>query len=95
MENSNLRGAASYAMGKFGPQPAEGELNDLVDQLLTIPTRVDELLKSSCKAAAVKSLIRVKPHYPEVEVIDLHGSTRCGSSRIRDCYCVCTNVMHV
>jgi hypothetical protein len=49
--------------------PAEGEeAKSIVDHLVETPDRLLTLLKVTSLAAATDALVRVKSHYPDVDV---------------------------
>jgi hypothetical protein len=49
--------------------PAEGEeAKSIVDRLVETPDRLLTLLKATILAAAIDALVRVKSHYPDVDM---------------------------
>jgi hypothetical protein len=68
VELNNLKGAANYAMDCI-TVPAEGEeAKSIVDCLVDTPNRLLTLLKVTSLAAAMDALVRVKSHYPDVDM---------------------------
>jgi hypothetical protein len=68
VELNDLKGAANYAMGCIAV-PAEGEeAKSVVDCLIDNPNRLLTLLKETSLAAATDALVRVKSHYPDVDI---------------------------
>ena len=68
VEIVDLKEATEYVLDMVAPQANPEEPTPLLDRLIAAPDRVTELLKVSCKTAAVGGLLRVKSHYAEVEV---------------------------
>ena len=73
VEIADLKEAAEYVMDMVAPQANPEEPTPLLDRLIAAPDRVTELLKASGKTAAVGALLRVKSHYPEVEVAKIEA----------------------
>jgi hypothetical protein len=68
MELNDLKGAANYAMSCIHV-PEEGEQQQsFVDRLVDTPNRLLTLLRATGLAAATDALVRVKSHYPEVDM---------------------------
>jgi hypothetical protein len=68
VELNDLRGAANYAMDCIAV-PIEGEeAKSIVDRLIDTPNRLLTLLKVVSLAAATDALVRVKSHYPDVDM---------------------------
>jgi hypothetical protein len=73
VELNNLKGAANYAMSCI-PGPEEGEQQQsIVDRLVDTPNRLLTLLRATGLAAAADALVRVKSHYPEVDMAKIKG----------------------
>jgi chromosome segregation ATPase len=73
VEMNNLRGAANYAMSCI-PVPEEGEQRQsIVDCLIDTPNRLLTLLRATGLVAATDALVRVKSHYPEVDMAKIKG----------------------
>jgi acyl-CoA thioesterase FadM len=68
VELNDLKGAANYAMDCIAV-PAQGEEpKSVVDRLIETPVRLLTLLKATSLAAATDALVRVKSHYPDVDM---------------------------
>jgi hypothetical protein len=73
VELSDLKGAANYAMSCI-PVPEEGGLQQsIVDRLVDVPNKMLNLLRATGLAAATDALVRVKSHYPEVDMTKIKG----------------------
>jgi hypothetical protein len=73
VELNDLKSAANYAMSCI-PIPEEGEQQQsLVDRLVDTPNRLLLLLRATGLAVATDALVRVKSHYPEVNVAKIKG----------------------
>jgi hypothetical protein len=73
VELRDLKGAASYAMDCIAV-PAEGkEAKSVVDRLIDTPDRLLTLLKATSLAAATDALVRMKSHYPDVDMAKVKG----------------------
>jgi hypothetical protein len=73
VELNDLKGAANYAMSCI-PVPEEGEQQQsIVDRLVDTPNRLLTLLRATGLAAATNALVRVKSHYPEVDMAKIKG----------------------
>jgi hypothetical protein len=65
---SGLNVAANYAMSCI-PVPEEGgQQQSIIDCLVDVPNRLLTLLRATGLAAATDALVRVKSHYPEVDM---------------------------
>jgi hypothetical protein len=70
---NDLKGAANYAMSCI-PVPEEGEQQQsIVDRLVDTPNRLLLLLRATGLAAATNALVRVKSHYPKVDMAKIKG----------------------
>jgi hypothetical protein len=68
VELKDLKGAANYAMSCIAV-PEEGEQQQsTVDRLVDTPNRLLTLLRVIGLAAATDALVRVKSHYPDVDM---------------------------
>jgi hypothetical protein len=68
VELNDLKGAASYALDCIAV-PAEGdEAIFIMDRLINTPNRLLTLLKAASLAAATDALVRVKSHYPDIDM---------------------------
>jgi hypothetical protein len=73
VELNDLKGAANYAMSCIAV-PEEGEQQQsIVDRLVDIPNRLLTLLRATSLAAATYALVRVKSHYPDVDMAKIKG----------------------
>jgi hypothetical protein len=73
VELNNLKGAANYAMDCIAV-PAEGEESQsVVDRLIDTRNRLLTLLRATSLAAATDVLVRVKSHYPNVDMAKVKG----------------------
>jgi hypothetical protein len=68
VELNDLKGAASYAMDCIDMPAEGGEAKSIVDRLIDTPNRLLTLLKATSLAAATNALVRVKSHYPDVDM---------------------------
>jgi hypothetical protein len=68
VEVNDLKGAANYAMDCIAV-PAEGEeAKSIVDRLVDTPNKLLTLLKVTILATATDALVRVKSHYPDIDM---------------------------
>jgi chromosome segregation ATPase len=68
VELNDLKGAANYVMDCIAV-PAEGEeAKSTIDRLVETPDRLLTLLKAKSLAAATDALVRVKSHYPNIDM---------------------------
>jgi hypothetical protein len=73
VELNDLKGAANYAMSCI-PIPEEGEQQQsIVDRLVDTPNRLLLLLRATGLAVVTDALVRVKSHYPEVDMTKIKG----------------------
>jgi hypothetical protein len=73
VELNDLKGAANYAMSCIAI-PEEGEQQQsIVDRLVDTPNRLLTLLRASGLAAVTDALVRVKSHYPDVDMDKVNG----------------------
>jgi hypothetical protein len=73
VELNDLKGAANYAMDCIAV-PAEGdEAKSIVDRLIDTPKKLLTLLKATSLVAATDTLVRVRSHYPEVDMTKVKG----------------------
>jgi hypothetical protein len=73
VELNDLKGAANYAMSCI-PVPEEGDQQQsIIDRLVDTPNRLLLLLRATGLAAATDALVRVKSHYPQVDITKIKG----------------------
>jgi hypothetical protein len=73
VELNDLKGATNYAMSCI-PVPEEGDQQQsIIDRLVDTPNRLLLLLRATGLAAATDALLRVKSHYPEVDMTKIKG----------------------
>jgi hypothetical protein len=74
VELNDLKGAAGYAMDCIVVPAERGEAKTIVDRLIDTPNRLLTLLKATSLAAATDALVRVKSHYPDVDMAKVKAS---------------------
>jgi hypothetical protein len=73
VELNDLKGATNYAMSYIAV-PEEGEQQQsIVDRLVDTPNRLLTLRRATSLAAATDALVRVKSHYPDVDMDKIKG----------------------
>jgi hypothetical protein len=73
VELNDLKGAANCAMSCI-PVPKEGDQQQsIIDHLVDTPNKLLLLLTATSLAAATDALVRVKSHYPEVDMTKIKG----------------------
>jgi chromosome segregation ATPase len=73
VELNDLKGAANYEMACIAI-PAEGEeQQSILDCLIDTPNRLLTLLRATSLAVATDALVRVKSHYPDVDMAKVGG----------------------
>jgi hypothetical protein len=73
VELNDLKGVANYAMSCI-PIPEEGDQQQsIVDRLVDTPNKLLLLLRATGLATATDALVRVKSHYPEVDMTKIKG----------------------
>jgi hypothetical protein len=73
VELNDLKGATNYAMSYIAI-PEEGEQQQsIVDRLVDTPNRLLTLRRATSLAAATDALVRVKSHYPDVDMDKIKG----------------------
>jgi hypothetical protein len=83
VELNDLKGAANYAKSCI-PVPEEGEQQQsIVDRLVHTLDRLLTLLRATGLAAATNALVRVKSHYPEVDMAKIKGGADTTEGLIR------------
>jgi hypothetical protein len=73
VELNDLSGAANYAMDCIVVPAEWEEPKSVVDRLMETPDRLLTLLKATILAAATDALVRVKSHYPDVDMANVKG----------------------
>jgi hypothetical protein len=68
VELNDLKVATSYAMDCIAVPAKRGEAKFIVDHLIDTPNRLLTLLKVTSLVAATDALVRVKSHYPDVNM---------------------------
>jgi hypothetical protein len=68
VELNDLKVVANYAMGCIAVLVEGEEPQSLVDRLIDTPNRLLTLLKETSLAAATDALVRVKSHYPNIDM---------------------------
>jgi hypothetical protein len=73
VELNDLKGVSNYAMDRI-VVPVEGdETKSIVDRLIYTPNRLLTLLKAAILEATTDALVRVRSHYPEVDMTKVKG----------------------
>jgi chromosome segregation ATPase len=73
VELNDLKGAANYAMSCI-PVPEEGDQQQcIIDRLVDTPNSLLLLLRETGLAATTDAFVRVKSHYPEVDMTKIKG----------------------
>jgi hypothetical protein len=73
VELSDLKGAANYAMSCILVLEEGGQQQSIVDRMVDVPNRLLTLLRATGLAAATDALVRVKSHYPQVDMTKIKG----------------------
>jgi hypothetical protein len=73
VELTDLKNTAHYAMDMITAQVEGEEPKSALDHLIDISDRLLMLLKATSLAAATDALVRVKSHYPEVDMVKVKG----------------------
>jgi hypothetical protein len=68
VELNDLTGAANYAMDCIVVPAEGGKAKSIVDRLIDTPNRLLTLLKATSLAVATDALVRVRSHYPDVDM---------------------------
>jgi hypothetical protein len=78
VELNNLKGATNYAMDCIVVLAEGEEAKSIVDRLVETPDRLLTLLKATMLAVATNALVRVKSHYPDVNMAKVRADgSRC------------------
>jgi hypothetical protein len=73
VELNDLKGAANYAMSCIPVLEEEEQQQSIVDRLVDTPNKLLTLLRATGLAAVTDALVRVKSHYPEVDMAKIKG----------------------
>jgi hypothetical protein len=73
VELHDLKGAANYAMDCIAVSSKGDEARSIVDRLIDTPNRLLTLLRETSLAAATDALVRVKSHYPDIDMAKVKG----------------------
>jgi hypothetical protein len=73
VELNDLKGAANYAMDCIAVPSEVEEPQSIVDRLIDTPNRLLTLLKATSLAAVTDALVRVRSHYPDVDMAKVKG----------------------
>jgi chromosome segregation ATPase len=68
VELNDLKGAANYAMSCIAVPEEGDQQQSIVDRLVDTPNMLLTLLRATGLAAATDVLVRVKSHYPDVDM---------------------------
>jgi hypothetical protein len=68
VELHDLKGATNYAMDCIAVSSKGDEARSIVDRLIDTPNRLLTLLRETSLAAATDALVRVKSHYPDIDM---------------------------
>jgi hypothetical protein len=72
-ELHDLKGAANYAIDSIAVSSERNEERSIVDRITDIPKRLLTLLMGTSLAAATDALVRVKSHYPDIDLAKIKG----------------------
>jgi hypothetical protein len=70
---NDLKGTANYAMDCIAVPVDGDETKSVVDRLIDTPDRLLTLLKATSLATTTDALVRVKSHYPDVDMAKVKG----------------------
>jgi hypothetical protein len=73
VELNDLKGAANYVMSCIPILEKGDQQQSIIDRLVDTPNRLLLLLRATGLAAATDALVRVKSHYPEVDMTKIKG----------------------
>jgi hypothetical protein len=73
VELNDLKGAANYAMSCIPVLEEGDQQRSIIDHLVDTPKRLLLLLRATGLAAATDALVRVKSHYPEVDMTKIRA----------------------
>jgi hypothetical protein len=70
---NDLKGAANYVMDCIAVPTEVEEPQSIVDRLIDTPNRPLTLLKATSLVAATDALVRVRSHYPDIDMAKVKG----------------------
>jgi hypothetical protein len=73
VELMDMKNAAHYAMDCIAAQVEGEEPKSVLDRLIETPDRILTLLKATSLATTTNALVRVKSHYPDVDMVKVKG----------------------
>jgi chromosome segregation ATPase len=73
VELNDLKGAANYAMACIVVLAEGEEQQSIVDRLIDTPNMLLTLLRATSLAVATDALVRIKSHYPDVNMAKVGG----------------------
>jgi hypothetical protein len=73
VERNDLKGAANYAMACIVVLAEGEEQQSIVDRLIDTPNMLLTLLRATSLAVATDALVRIKSHYPDVNMAKVGG----------------------
>jgi hypothetical protein len=73
VELNDLKGAADYAMTCIAVPTKGEEQQSVVNRLVDTPNRLLTLLRATSLVVATDALVRVKSHYPDVDMAKIKG----------------------
>jgi hypothetical protein len=73
VELRDLNNAAHYAMDCIAAQVEGEEPKSVLDRLIETPDRPLTLLKTMSLITATDALVRVKSHYPDIDMVKVKG----------------------
>jgi uracil phosphoribosyltransferase len=68
VELKDLKDAANYAMDCIAMTAKGEEMKSIIHRLVDTPSKLLTLLKATSLVAATDALVRVKSHYPDVDM---------------------------
>jgi hypothetical protein len=74
VELTDLKNAAHYAMDMIAPQVEGEEPKSTLDRLNVAPEKLLDLLKATSLLSATEVLVRVRLHYPNVDMVKVGES---------------------
>jgi hypothetical protein len=77
VELTDLKNTTHYAMDVIATQVEGEEPKSALDHLIDVPDKLLTLLKVTSLAAATDALVRMKLHYPKVDMVKVKGGADC------------------